>query len=64
MAKAKTVREIVDQVNRDIAQARKNASSDEQPPVNINNGTLTGGQHVTNVTINGDYIPGNKQGKK
>jgi hypothetical protein len=62
MSKAKSVEQIVADVNRAIAEAKK-AENDNQPPVNINNGTLYGGQSVTNVTVNGDYIPGNKKGK-
>ena len=55
MSKAKTPAEIAADVLRAVAET--------QPPVNINNGTLYGSQTVTNVTINGDYIPGNKSGK-
>lgn len=58
---AMTVREIVEQVLRDVENRQDHA---DETPVNINNGTLTGGQHVTNTVINGDYIPGNKNGKR
>jgi hypothetical protein len=59
---AKSIREIAEQVLRETK--KQPANSTDETPVNINTGTLTGGQHVNNVVINGDYIPGNKNGKK
>ncbi|AJP04775.1 hypothetical protein TU94_28340 [Streptomyces cyaneogriseus subsp. noncyanogenus] len=59
---AKSVQEIVDMVNREVAEAK--AKRQKETPVAINTGTLYGGQHVSNVVINGDYVPGNKQGGK
>lgn len=59
---AKSIREIAEQVLREVNN--KASSSSTETPVNINTGTLTGGQHVNNVVIHGDYIPGNKNGKK
>jgi membrane carboxypeptidase/penicillin-binding protein PbpC len=62
MGKAKSVEQIVADVARAIAEAKK-AENDNQPPVNINTGTMYGSQSVTNVVVQGDYIPGNKKGK-
>ncbi|MER7053453.1 hypothetical protein [Streptomyces sp. NPDC000351] len=59
--KAKSSQEIVDQVNADVAKAN---AKKKETPVNINTGVLHGGQHVSNVVIQGDYNPGNKNGKK
>lgn len=58
---AMSVSEIVNLVNQEIAKKKRN---DDETPQNINTGTLYGGQHVNNVVVNGDHIPGNKNGKK
>jgi hypothetical protein len=62
MSKVKTPAEIAADVLRAVAESK--AQAETESPVNINNGTLYGGQSVTNVVVQGDYIPGNKQGKK
>lgn len=56
---AKSVREIAADFNRSLAD-----STDDETPRNINTGTLHGGQHIRTVTVSGDYVPGNKKGKK
>ncbi|OUD04667.1 hypothetical protein [Streptomyces swartbergensis] len=57
----KDIQAIVDQVAKAVAEEKPKK---DRTPVNINTGVLHGGQHVNNVVISGDYIPGNKNGKK
>ncbi|QBJ94466.1 hypothetical protein D0Z67_29290 (plasmid) [Streptomyces seoulensis] len=60
MSKDMTIAEIVAMAK---AEAAKHPNRDTDSPRNINIGVLHGGQHVSNVTITGDYIPNNKTGK-
>ncbi|MEU3603688.1 hypothetical protein ABZ714_34025 [Streptomyces sp. NPDC006798] len=46
------------------AQHGQYDTADEQPTPNINTGVVYGGQSVTNTIVTGDYIGGNKIGKK
>lgn len=55
---ARKVKDLVDQVEQQHGQQDQDKATD---PVNINTGIVYGGQHVSHVTIVGDYHPGNKR---
>ncbi|MFE2973345.1 hypothetical protein [Streptomyces sp. NPDC059258] len=48
----------------EIAAKAKEIAAQRKPKENINTGTVYGGQHVDNSSYAGDYIAGNKSGKK
>jgi hypothetical protein len=54
---ARKVKDLVDQVEQQHGQQNEDEPTD---PVIINTGIVYGGQHVSHVTIVGDYHPGNK----
>ncbi|WP_369211333.1 hypothetical protein [Streptomyces flavofungini] len=59
----KSIEQIAADFNRGIRDS-KGKADEKEAPHNINTGTLYGGQHISTVTVEGDWVKGDKGGKR